>query len=72
MEDLLANEHLRATLFGTEEHPDEGALRAVRRPARLSVSETPPLRHAPRLNEHGVEVLREAGLDATAIADALG
>lgn len=69
--DLLEDEHLRATFFGVEEHPSEGTLRTVRRPTRLSAGETPALRHAPQLNEHGAEILREAGLDEAAIADAL-
>jgi formyl-CoA transferase len=69
--DLLEDEHLRTGFFGFEQHPSEGTLRTVRRPARLSAGETPALRHAPQLNEHGIEILREAGLDDAAIAEAL-
>lgn len=66
--DVLEDEHLRATVFfGAEEHPSEGALRAVRRPTRFGRGETLPLRHAPRLGEHGVEILREAGFDDGAV-----
>jgi crotonobetainyl-CoA:carnitine CoA-transferase CaiB-like acyl-CoA transferase len=70
--DLLDDEHLRATGFFSEEaHPSEGALRAVRRPLRFSGTPVAELRHAPRLGEHGEEILREAGLGDPAIAQAL-
>jgi crotonobetainyl-CoA:carnitine CoA-transferase CaiB-like acyl-CoA transferase len=70
--DLLDDEHLRAAgFFAREEHPTEGAMRAVRRPLRFSGAPPPDLRHAPRLGEHGEEVLREAGLGGDAIAQAL-
>ena len=70
--DLLDDEHLRATGFFSEEaHPSEGALRAVRRPARFSDSGEASLRHAPRLGEHGGEILHEAGLSDEAIVEAL-
>jgi crotonobetainyl-CoA:carnitine CoA-transferase CaiB-like acyl-CoA transferase len=69
--DLLEDEHLRAAFFGLEDHPSEGTVRAVRRPVRLSAGDDRALRPAPRLNEHGAEILREAGLDEAAIAAAL-
>jgi crotonobetainyl-CoA:carnitine CoA-transferase CaiB-like acyl-CoA transferase len=47
-------------------------MRAVRRPLRFSGSSASELRHAPRLGEHGEEVLREAGLGIETIAAALG
>jgi crotonobetainyl-CoA:carnitine CoA-transferase CaiB-like acyl-CoA transferase len=71
--DLLDDEHLRATgFFSDEAHPSEGALRAVRRPLRFSGAPAPELRHAPRLGEHGEDVLREAGLGDDAVRAALG
>lgn len=70
--DLLADEHLRATAFFSEEvHPSEGMLRAVRRPLRFSEAAGLELRHAPRLGEHGEEVLREAGLGDDEVRAAL-
>lgn len=70
--DVLADEHLRATgFFAVEEHPSEGAVRTVRRPARFSGDGGATLRPAPRLGEHGAEILREAGLGDDAIAAAL-
>ena len=70
--DLLDDEHLRATrFFSAEAHPSEGALRSVRRPLRFSESGDTSLRHAPRLGEHGEDVLHEAGLSDAAIAEAL-
>ena len=70
--DLLDDDHLRATsFFDVEQHPTEGDVRTVRRPARLSGSGEPLLRHAPQLGEHGAEILREAGYDDAAIAELL-
>ena len=70
--DLLNDEHLRATGFFSEEvHSSEGALRSVRRPGRISGATAPHLRPAPRLGEHGAEILRDAGLGDEAIAQAL-
>ncbi|HEY6233532.1 MAG TPA: CoA transferase [Candidatus Elarobacter sp.] len=70
--DLLDDEHLRATgFFSPEVHPTEGALRAVRRPLRFSGAPVPKLRPAPRLGEHGEEILREAGLSDARTGEAL-
>ena len=58
--DLLINEQLvDGTFWQHDEHPSEGPIRTVRRPATMSVSGTPELRPAPRLGEHTAEVLRE-------------
>ena len=70
--DLLDDEHLRATgFFSAEVHPSEGALRSVQRPSRLRRGGDAALRHAPRLGEHGREILHDAGLSDEAIAEAL-
>ena len=69
--DLLDDEHLRATgFFSHEVHPSEGALRSVRRPLRFSGTGEAPLLPAPRLGEHGEEILHEAGLSDEAVAAA--
>lgn len=58
--DLLINEQLvDGTFWQHDEHPSEGPIRTVRRPATMSVSGAPELRPAPRLGEHTAEVLRE-------------
>ena len=70
--DLLDDEHLRATgFFAREVHPSEGALRVVRQPWQLSGCALAELRPAPRLGEHGADVLGEAGMTDAAIAEVL-
>jgi len=62
LEDLFEDEQLAATGYWKEvEHPTEGRLRMPDIPPRFS--KTPPevTRLQPRLGEHSVEVLREAG-----------
>jgi crotonobetainyl-CoA:carnitine CoA-transferase CaiB-like acyl-CoA transferase len=63
LDDLLTDPQLKATGFWkTVEHPSEGTLRMPDIPPRFS--KTPPeiRRLQPRLGEHSVEVLREAGM----------
>jgi crotonobetainyl-CoA:carnitine CoA-transferase CaiB-like acyl-CoA transferase len=65
LEDLLADPQLEATGFWkVVDHPSEGKIRMPDIPPRFS--KTPPeiRRLQPRLGEHSVEVLREAGLSA--------
>ncbi|QQS11852.1 MAG: CoA transferase [Rhodospirillales bacterium] len=72
LEDLLVDEQLVATDFWKEiDHPTEGKLRTPDIPPRFS--RTPPeiRRHQPRLGEHSVEVLREAGFSAERIRSML-
>src|SRR6185295_17556375 len=62
LEDLLVDEQLNATGYWQEvEHPSEGKLRLPGIPPTFS--RTPPeiRRLQPRLGEHSVEVLQEAG-----------
>jgi crotonobetainyl-CoA:carnitine CoA-transferase CaiB-like acyl-CoA transferase len=68
--DLLANPQLRATGFVRDTvHPSEGAMHTLAHPTRWSA--TPPARElapAPRLGEHTVELLREAGYSDARVA----
>lgn len=68
---LRADEHLAATgFFETEEHPSEGTLTRLAAPVRFAAHGRIPRRPAPRLGEHGREVLGEAGFSPQEI-DAL-
>jgi crotonobetainyl-CoA:carnitine CoA-transferase CaiB-like acyl-CoA transferase len=56
--------------FQTRDHPTEGKIRNMRLPNKTSFSARTQWQGAPKLGQHSVEVLREAGLDAKQI-DAL-
>ena len=71
LQSVLTDPHLVATnFFSTVEHPSEGTIRSMRMPMTWSDSPPEPARHAPRLGEHTVEVLEQAGFAAAEI-DAL-
>ena len=71
LEDLFDDPHLaHRKLFQPFEHPSEGETLQVRPPFGFSRSPAAVYRHAPRLGEHTVEALREAGVEASRI-DAL-
>lgn len=58
---ILDDRHLRETgFFEMMEHPSEGLIRGMRIPSRWSVSQPGMSRPAPRLGEHGDEILSEA------------
>ncbi len=62
MDDVINDEHLAATGFVTlEDHPSEGRLRTTRAATQWSRTPPAPQCGAPRLGEHGMEVLRAAG-----------
>jgi crotonobetainyl-CoA:carnitine CoA-transferase CaiB-like acyl-CoA transferase len=67
--DLIDDPHLGAAgFFNMTEHPTEGAVRLMAAPGTWSESPPRELRPAPRLGEHSVEVLREAGYADAEIA----
>jgi crotonobetainyl-CoA:carnitine CoA-transferase CaiB-like acyl-CoA transferase len=70
-ETVQEDPHLIATgFFQDVEHPTEGLIRTMAVPTRWSKSHPTPSRQAPRLGEHSVEILREAGY-TSAETDAL-
>lgn len=72
IEDVLDDEHLRTIGFFQEvEHPTEGRIRQMRPAARWSAADVSVRRLAPRLGEHSVQVLQEAGFSGAEIGDML-
>src|SRR5262249_53980325 len=68
LEELLDDPHLKATGFFTErEHPTEGPITTFASPLDFEKTKVEFRRHAPRIGEDGVEVLREAGFGEEAI-----
>ncbi len=62
IDDVIDDEHLTSTGFiRMEEHPTEGTLRTTRAATQWSHTPPAPQCGAPRLGEHGAEVLRAAG-----------
>jgi crotonobetainyl-CoA:carnitine CoA-transferase CaiB-like acyl-CoA transferase len=63
LDDLVSDEHLAASGFWQlQDDPDEGQVRMASYPANFSATPASIRRMAPRLGQHSVEVLREAGL----------
>jgi crotonobetainyl-CoA:carnitine CoA-transferase CaiB-like acyl-CoA transferase len=68
LESILQDPHLTATgFFPVVDHPSEGKIRSMKASARWSETQVEPSRLAPRLNEHGSEILREAGFSEAEI-----
>jgi crotonobetainyl-CoA:carnitine CoA-transferase CaiB-like acyl-CoA transferase len=57
--------------FKWKEHPTEGRIRVVDVPTTWTESQPEQSRHAPRLGEHSIEVLRELGYSDQKITDML-
>ena len=69
LESMLEDPHLVATdFFPVVDHPTEGTIRSMKVSATWSETPAEPERLAPRLSEHGEEILREAGFSADEIA----
>ncbi|MGA7809922.1 CaiB/BaiF CoA transferase family protein [Bradyrhizobium sp.] len=69
LQGMLEDPHLNATdFFPVVDHPSEGAIRNMKVAATWSDTPAEPVRLAPRLNEHGEEILREAGFSTDEIA----
>ncbi len=71
-EDLFNDPHLTAVgMFPESEHPSEGKVRHIKVPVTFSKTPGGLTRHAPRLGEHSLDLLREAGLTEDEIAGLL-
>jgi crotonobetainyl-CoA:carnitine CoA-transferase CaiB-like acyl-CoA transferase len=69
LEGMLRDPHLVATnFFPVVEHPTEGPIRNMKVSATWSETPAEPTRLAPRFNQHGGEILHEAGFSADEIA----
>ncbi len=67
---LLDDAHLRAVdLFPLTEHPSEGTLRTIAPVGRFSSTPTSIRIPAPRIGQHGTQILGEAGYGAEAIVE---
>ncbi len=68
IDDIVHDPHLAAIGYFKEiEHPSEGTIVSMMVPSEWTESVPEYRRHAPRLGEHTLEVLKEAGLDDQAI-----
>jgi crotonobetainyl-CoA:carnitine CoA-transferase CaiB-like acyl-CoA transferase len=69
LESLLGDPHMVAThSFPVVKHPTEGRIRNMRSPVRFSQTPVETKRLAPRLSEHGAEILGEAGFSPDEVA----
>jgi len=69
LEGMFGDPHLIAVdFFPVVEHPSEGPIHNMKVAATWSETAVEPMRLAPRLNQHGAEILREAGLSDDEIA----
>jgi crotonobetainyl-CoA:carnitine CoA-transferase CaiB-like acyl-CoA transferase len=70
LDSLLEDPHLADTgFFELKNHPTEGRIRSMRLPNKWSSGARRDWTPAPKLGQHSMEILREAGYDAAAIED---
>jgi len=68
LEDLVDDPHLKAVGFWeVVDHPTEGKIRMTKFPVSFSETPTDVRRLPPRLGEHSIELLKEAGLSQAEI-----
>ncbi|HXX51720.1 MAG TPA: CoA transferase [Xanthobacteraceae bacterium] len=68
LDEVITDPQLAASrFFKRATHPSEGEILFVDQPVRFSDGGTANARLQPRLGEHSIEILREAGLNETAI-----
>ncbi len=71
--DLPKDPHLQAVnFFRPYDHPSQGKMRVTETPYKFDRKSLPVRHHHPRLNEHGAEVLREAGCTEDQIRNIIG
>ena len=71
--DLPDDPHLQAVnFFRPYDHPSQGKMRVTETPYKFDRESLPVRHHPPRLNEHGAEVLREAGCTEDQIRNIIG
>ena len=70
LDSLIEDPHLADVgLFELKDHPTEGKTRVIGLPNRWSTGARREWNPAPKLGQHSVEILREAGYDDAAITD---
>ena len=64
LEELKADPHLQNIgFFRPFSHPSEGEIEDPDTPYQYDRTSLPIRRHQPRLGEHGLEILKEVGMD---------
>lgn len=70
LDQIMDDPHLKDIgFFETVEHPTEGKIINMKLPNKLSRGARTDFRHAPKIGQHSVEILREAGFCDRAITD---